>query len=55
MLFKNDISYFPCLLVPSGPLGKYLERPGKLPIAHLKRVIFKRPEKQLLVRADFRV
>lgn len=55
ILFKNDISYFPCLFVPSGPLGKYLEWPGKFPIAHLKRVIFKRPQNQLFVRADFRV
>lgn len=55
IFFKNDISYFPCLFVPSGPLGKYVEWPGKFPIAHLKRVIFKRPQNQLFVRADFGV
>lgn len=46
---------FHVFFVPSGPLGKYLERLGKFPIAHLKRVIFKRPQNQQFVRADFRV
>lgn len=54
IFFKNDISYFPCLFVPSGPLGKYVEWPGKFPIAHLKRVIFQKATKPTVCEGWFR-